>query len=170
MRWETNYTDDDKIMEDFVSLIDTENVKDNEQTLHDMKNYLDQYRSQFIERENPSKEKRIKWLYKILTEIAFVNSGHVILEIDEEKRTATLKYMGKSLYKTLEENDNTGLIFALIFYSFDFVSIDNGKEYFTTTIYENLFDKIKVNDNGTELDRIRNGMYKRNREKYVSGE
>lgn len=166
MRWEVDYTDDDIIRDDLDYEIPPETVEEYEQSKKAMMDYLDQYYSQFIEKQNPKKENQIKWFYQLLAEMAFVNSGRAVLNIDEEKRAGTLKYMGKTLLKTCEENDKTGLIVALIFYTYDFVSIENGEDYFTISIYENLYDKIKVNDKSSELDKIKQDMQRRNRERY----
>ena len=164
MRWEVNYTADAEIMENFDYKPKPEDAIDIEKSFKSMMNYLDKYSSQFIEESNPDKEKKIKWFYKRLAEMAFFYAGHVILEINERKKTATLKYMGKFLSKSKEENDKTGLIIALIFYTYDLVTIENEEKYFSITIHENLFDQVMIHDKRAELDRIRNKMRRKNRE------
>lgn len=165
MRWEVDYTDDDVIMDDLDCEFTPEELEEYEQSKNVVMNYLDEYYSQFIEKQNPNKESKIKWFYQQFAEMAFMNSGRAVLSIDEKKRAATLKYMGKTLSKSSEKNDKTGQIIAIIFYTYDFVFIENGEEYFTITIYEDLFDKIKVMDKSSELDKLKQEIQK-DKERY----
>lgn len=124
--------------------------------------YFQVYTSQFETVPNEGKKNKMVWLYEKLSEIAFASDGHVILDIDEEKETATLQYEGRELYKTNEENDLIGVVFAAIFIQYEFVELVHKENCFSLTVNEILYDRKLVNDRSKELSEIkaRNKGYK----------
>lgn len=141
MHWEMDYrnTDDwDKLLNIPIETDSEEKIKT------DVAKILDNlriYNSQYTEWPNRKKRDKIIWFYWRLVEIALVNEGFVSLDIDDEKKTATLKYTGEFLAKTCEDNDKTGMVLATIFYLYDFVSIENKSDEFIITIFEKLYDR-----------------------------
>jgi len=162
MHWEVDYTVGDNIEEKPDIMIRPEDKKNIEAEIAGVLNYLRVYNSQFAELPSKGRQEKIIWFYQQFCEIAFVNNGRVTLDIDDMERSATLKYMGKSLTKTLEENDKTGMTLATIFYLYDFVAIEHEEKQITLTIFEKLFEKVLKHDESAELKRIRAELRNRN--------
>jgi len=117
--------------------------------------YFQVYTSQFEKVLNEGKKNKLVWFYEKLSEIAYINDGRVILNIDEEKETATLQYEGRELYKTGEENNLTGMVFAAIFIHYDFVTLTHKENCFSLTVNETMYDQKLVIDRSKELSEIK---------------
>lgn len=159
MRLEVNYTDLEDDLDDVLDNILSPKSNDEIQIqITKIWEYLEVYNSQYITFDSKEKKEKIIWFFYQLAEIALVNSGHVILQIDEQKKTAELRYKGKNIIKTGDETDITGIIFSAIFHIYDYVSINHEDDFFTIIIRENLIKKVKTNYKDQLLAQMKKNM------------
>lgn len=119
------------------------------------------YQSQF-ERIPSQKEKaKLLWFFINLLEIADVQGGCVILDINEKSNTAILKLRGQQLYINDVANNISLVVFSAIFKNYDEVHFDVVDGNVQMTIFAHLYDEVKVCDKSEEIHELR----KRQRER-----
>ena len=89
-----------------------------------------------------------------MVSIAFVRSGKVTLDINDETMEATLTYWGKYIMQTPESNDETRTILIKLFSTYSNFWLDSKNGGFRIRIYENLYDLVKVSDKSDEIIKL----------------
>ena len=158
MHYEEDYTLD---FEEIMELFDKENCLNKEEKNRRMiekGNLLIKLfhlrKSQFKQIPSKNKKEKIIWFYNQLVSIAFVRSGKVTLDINDETMEATLTYWGKYIMQTPESNDETRTILIKLFSTYSNFWLDSKNGGFRIRIFENLYDLVKVSDKSDEIIKL----------------
>lgn len=110
-------------------------------------------KSQFQERKNDEKYRLlVDEFYPSLYEIARVQEGHIILDINEETLLGTLTYIGNELFldEDLRLSDFTVIVSAA-----DNVCITTEDKRLKIQMFFDLFDRIQVADYSEEISKVK---------------
>lgn len=113
---------------------------------------LEAKESQFLKKRNDERYRVLtEVLYPLLYEIARIQGGHIILNVDEQEFIGTLTYIGDEL---ILDNDMGLSDFIAIISSADDVSISMGDKGLEINLMFKLYDKVQVADCSEEISNI----------------
>lgn len=102
--------------------------------------------SQYIKVPNEKKVIAMKFAYTQFEEAASILGGKVVLDIDEEKSTASISYTGKELYDSDVKKDYLSDSIKTLLEYFPNIWIKAEGDEFTLTISGALYDMKQVQD------------------------
>lgn len=157
MRWEVDYRDE--LMEKEETAGEGRKVKgENEisdETLERFWECCEQVRQNMEHHPNPAKREKLTAFYRLMKKVAYIHSGRLSLEIDEETLEARLEYSGKSLCFMDEEAQESKNIVVELINQYSRVFIEPCRNGIRLSVEDDLYD-VYVNAKDQELlDRIR---------------
>lgn len=122
--------------------------------------------SQYQKVKNDQKLRAMKCAYRDFEEAAIMHGGKVVLDINEDRETASLSYTGKELFNSNPYKDNLGEAIRnlLVYFPDIWISADKGE--FTMTISGSLYNLKRVKDLSKEIEKKTQELRQWTREKY----
>lgn len=98
------------------------------------------HESHITRMENSDKREEIIRFYGLLAKMAKCQGGHVILDINDERRTATLTYCGRELVQTPSKKDFMRHIISALFNTYDGIVLLGDENGITIIVCARLYD------------------------------
>lgn len=156
MRWEVDYTDDIMEMEECSRRQDSSKSNGiSEEKLERFWEYCEQVQKQFERRPSPEKREKLMAFYQLMKKVAYIHSGRLTLDIDEETLEARMEYYGSSLSFMDEETEETKNIVAELIGQYSTVFIEPYRKGIRLTVEDQLYDIHAKSKDHQLLDRIR---------------
>ena len=156
MRWEVDYTDDIMEMEGSGRLKSAKSGNEiSDEKLERFWDYCEQLQRQFERRPSPVKREKLMGFYQLMKKVAYIHSGRLTLDINEETLEARLEYSGASLSFMGEETEETRNIVVELINQYSMVFIEPYRNGIRLAVEDNLHDVYAKSNDQELLDRIR---------------